>query len=683
LDTNNHKGGDIVDRLLTEADKLYQMGLVQQAADTLHLTLEQFPGEKRARHALAQILIDGHRFDDALDLLKQIPDSDRGPRTLELTGGCLMGLGRLDESRACAGKLLSKNTKSTPGLSLMGRLATKQGDQAAAEDYFSRAIQSGPDHGSALVHLGVIKWKRGQTVKALDLIENGFSKNPTDMMAATTYHAVVTELGVFGKAEADFKAAVKNNPYNERLQHLLIDVLLQQQKYPAAFSQVKKALAVFGAGDGLVAAAKKVKSLAGQKAVRNEDKNACRLSVCMIVKNEAAHLARCLRSVEPVADEIVVVDTGSSDHSRDVAALFDARIFDFEWVDDFAKARNFSVSKACGEWVLSLDADEAISSQDHAALRKLVGQTVPKGVAYSIVTRNYMNRVNAQGWLPNDGQYKDEEAGYGWIPSEKVRLFQKLDGIRFEYPVHEMVEPALEQLGIEIRPCDIPVHHYGKLDERNSTAKGRRYYRIGLKKLAELDHNILALRELAIQAVNLEEYEDAVSLWQKVVTLQPEKADAYLNLGTVYWHLARYQEAVEAAQKAMELAPDLKEAPFNYCLSLLYLGHAQEAVPVLENLVMDFPAYAPGRFMLAASLCCAGQSLQGEQKLEILKHSQLGPGLAISCHTLAQGLQAAGQVEYARAVLNAAIQTDNASEEIFELLKTCKDTTGAVGFYPS
>jgi tetratricopeptide (TPR) repeat protein len=189
-----------------------------------------------------------------------------------------------------------------------------------------------------------------------------------------------------------------------------------------------------------------------------------------------------------------------------------------------------------------------------------------------------------------------------------------------------------------------------------------------------LDNNILALRELAIQAVNLEEYEDAVSLWQKVVKLQPEKADAYLNLGTVYWNLARYQEAVGAAQKAMALAPDLKEAPFNYCLSLLHLGRAQEAVPVLENLVLYFPAYASARFMLAASLCCAGRSLQGEQKLEILKHSQLGPGLAISCHTLAQGLQAAGQVEYAMAVLDAAIQTDNGSEEILALLKDCQDT---------
>jgi Flp pilus assembly protein TadD len=438
--------------------------------------------------------------------------------------------------------------------------------------------------------------------------------------------------------------------------------------------ETQKALAFFGARDGLIAAAKKVKVLAGQGVPENTPKKECLLSVCMIVKNEAAHLAKCLQSVKPVADEIIVVDTGSTDHSKDIADLFDARIFDFEWVDDFAKAKNFAVSKARGEWVFSLDADEVISPRDHAALRKLVGKTTSKDVAYSIVTRNYMNRVNAVGWSPNDGKYIDEEAGYGWFPSEKVRLFPNHADIRLEYPVHEMVEPALERLGIQIRPCDIPVHHYGKLDEHSSIAKGKRYYRIGIRKLAEMAHSIEAVRELAIQAVNLEEYGDAVSLWQKVVGLQPDMADAYLNLGTAYWNLGKYQEALEEAQKAMDLAPDMKEAPFNYCLNLLHLGCAQAAIPVLENLVTDFPEYTSARFLLAAALCCDGLSSKGMQALENLKRTQLGPGLAISCYTLAKGLRAAGQGEFAESVLDAAIQTDNANEDVLALLADCQDT---------
>ena len=671
MNTNDPHAGGIVDRLLSEADKLYQMGQVQKAADILFQTIEQYPGDRRAAHALTEMLIDGNQFEEGLNLLQQIPDSDRCPKTMELTCGCLIGLGRLDEAEAYIRKILSDDPGSASGLNLMGRLAFQQGDRVRAEKYFKQAITSTSDCGSAMVHLGIIQWDRGQTGAALDLIEKGFSHNPTDMVAAATYHAAVTGLGVFERSEREFKAAVNNNPHNERLHNLLIDVLLRQQKYPAALGEIQGALATFGANDGLITTAEKVKTLAGQGFIETKNKNGCRLSVCMIIKDEAPHLAKCLLKVKPVADEIIIVDTGSTDLSKDIAGIFDAKIFDFEWVDDFAKAKNFAISKASGDWILSLDADEVISPRDHAALRRLVGKASRIPVAYSIVTRNYMNRFNAVGWSPNDGKYIDEEAGYGWFPSEKVRLFPNHANIRFEYPVHEMVEPALERLGIEIRPYHIPIHHYGKLDERNSTAKGQRYYRIGIKKLAEMDQSIVALRELAIQAVNLEEYKDAVSLWQKIIALEPEMADAHLNLGTAYWNLGKYWEAVDSTQTAMQLAPDMKEAPFNYCLSLLHIGHAKSAIPVLESLVANFPEYPSARFLLAAALCCAGQSPEGMEGLEGLKQSELGPGLAISCHTLAQGLRSAGQSEYALAIIDAAIQTDNANEDVLALLENC------------
>ncbi len=653
----DHYTAGVRDRLLSESDKLYQMGRIEQAVEILQHTIEHYPGDQRTRHAFVEMLIDGNQFEDGLALLQKIPDTDRNQRTLEFKARCLMGLNRMDDAKGSVEKILSENPLSAPGLNLMGQLAYLQGDQDEANDLFKQVIQAEPDYGPALVNLGIIQWERAREEVALDLLEKGFLSDPTDFRAATTYHAAVTELNAFERAEGVFRIGIKHCPYNERVQYLLIDVLVNQQKYPAALTEVQKALAQFGVSDGLVAAAEKIKSLAGQGAVVNKNKNGCRLSVCLIVKDEDAHLAKCLLSIQPVADEIIVVDTGSTDHSKAIAGLFGAHVFDFKWVADFAKAKNYSISKACGDWILSLDADEAISPLDYGALRKLVDKTAPKNIAYSIVTRNYMNRVNAVGWSPNDGKYRDEEAGYGWFPSAKVRLFPNDDRIRFEYPVHEMVEPALERLGIDIQPCRIPVHHYGKLDERSSAAKGKIYYQIGIKKLTEMAHSVVAVRELAIQAANLEEYEDAVSLWQQVIGLQPEMADAYVNMGTAYWNLGKYHEAVASAQKAMELAPDMKEAPFNYCLSLLHLGQARTAVPALQSLVAQFPEYLPARFLLAAARCCAGQSQKGIEGLENLKHSQLGSGLAISCQTLAQGLQSAGQTDYAQAILDAAHQT--------------------------
>ena len=78
----------------------------------------------------------------------------------------------------------------------------------------------------------------------------------------------------------------------------------------------------------------------------------------MIVKNEEETLPRCLVSVKPVVDEMIVVDTGSTDRTKEIARVFGAKVFDYEWADDFSGARNFSLSKAKGNWILILDADE-------------------------------------------------------------------------------------------------------------------------------------------------------------------------------------------------------------------------------------------------------------------------------------------------------------------------------------
>ena len=81
------------------------------------------------------------------------------------------------------------------------------------------------------------------------------------------------------------------------------------------------------------------------------------ISLCMIAKNEDADLANCLDSVKDIANEIIIVDTGSTDKTKAIAKKFNAKIFDFKWVDDFSAARNESLKHAAKEWILILDAD--------------------------------------------------------------------------------------------------------------------------------------------------------------------------------------------------------------------------------------------------------------------------------------------------------------------------------------
>lgn len=88
------------------------------------------------------------------------------------------------------------------------------------------------------------------------------------------------------------------------------------------------------------------------------------VSVCMIVKNEEEKLARCLDSILPYSFEIVIVDTGSTDRTKEVAANYTDKIYDFSWNDDFSAARNFSISKASYDWIFILDSDEYVKNLD-------------------------------------------------------------------------------------------------------------------------------------------------------------------------------------------------------------------------------------------------------------------------------------------------------------------------------
>ncbi|MCS1350950.1 glycosyltransferase [Mechercharimyces sp. CAU 1602] len=101
------------------------------------------------------------------------------------------------------------------------------------------------------------------------------------------------------------------------------------------------------------------------------------ISLCMIVKNEEEVLERCLRSVEGIVDEWIIVDTGSSDRTKEIAAQFSEQVYDFTWIDDFSAARNFAFSLASKDFILWLDADDVLPSEHHAELKKIKSSLAP------------------------------------------------------------------------------------------------------------------------------------------------------------------------------------------------------------------------------------------------------------------------------------------------------------------
>ncbi len=145
------------------------------------------------------------------------------------------------------------------------------------------------------------------------------------------------------------------------------------------------------------------------------------ISVCMIVKNEEERLARCLDSLGSIPDEIVIVDTGSTDKTKSIARQYTAKVYDYEWCDDFASARNFSLSKAEHEYVYVADADEVLDDDNRARFLQLKDALLPE---VEVVEVGYLNKTSFS---------TTENFELDFRP----KLFRRLRSFQFSDPIHE------------------------------------------------------------------------------------------------------------------------------------------------------------------------------------------------------------------------------------------------------
>jgi GT2 family glycosyltransferase/Flp pilus assembly protein TadD len=653
----------------------FEKGNTRQGVALFLDAIRHSPRAAGVYHQFAECLIHCGRHQQAKEVLEEVPGIAPDLRTLELKAYAAEGLENDSEALRLADEVLRLNGASAAALNLKGVLAYRNGDMANAEKFYRRAIDAEPSFGEPYTNLAVLQW-RSEPDAALALFERAFILSPDVTDIAANYHAAVSQSGMYARAEVVFHEARHLYPHNKNICFKYIDTLLKQGKFALAMAEVEAAMVVFGAEEGTLEAALSIRKKLGPVTIDGNGGKKSTVSLCMIVKNEEAHLARCLQSVKPVVDEMVLVDTGSGDRTKDVASAFGAKVYDFSWSDDFAAARNYALEKASGAWTLHLDADEVLSPLDYEAFRKLLQRSKSISTGYIFNTRNYTWDVNQMGWQANDGKYA-EEAGAGWTPSEKVRLFPRDHRIRFEFPVHELVEPSLKRCGMAMQRCAIPVHHYGKLDRQQCSDKEEAYYLIGKKKLAETGDDPVALRELAIQAEVLGKHAEAIDLWERFIVLQPANAAAYVNMGIVHSHTGNFEAVRDTAEKALALAPQLKEAHYNYALAQLRLGCTEDAVRVLEKLLKRNMDYPPAEFLLAAAYCCEGKKTSGRQLLERLRQSVIGPSLDGRCVELARGFVESGRSDFACSLLEATMDCGCAGLKLTEFYASLQKETMA------
>lgn len=168
------------------------------------------------------------------------------------------------------------------------------------------------------------------------------------------------------------------------------------------------------------------------------------ISLCMIVKNEEKVLARCLDSIADLMDEIIIVDTGSTDRTKKIAERYTDKIYDFEWIDDFSAARNFSFAKATKDYIYVADADEVIDEENRRKFRDLKQVLLPE---IEIVQMKYCNQ------LSNGTAYNFDE-------EYRPKLYKRLREFTWIEPVHEMVrlDPVVYDSEIDIRHMPETIH---------------------------------------------------------------------------------------------------------------------------------------------------------------------------------------------------------------------------------
>ena len=278
------------------------------------------------------------------------------------------------------------------------------------------------------------------------------------------------------------------------------------------------------------------------------------LSLCMITKNEEVHLARCLESVRDLADEMILVDTGSTDRTVEVARSYGARVLHFTWQDDFSLARNYSLEAAGGEWILVLDADESIAARDHERIRAWLRREELNAV--TAPQRHYLPSAFVVGWQPGPGEYEEGEPYAGYVDVAARRLFRNRPSLRFRSRVHEELVSSDPHKPLAQAHGDWVIHHFGKAGSPGLLrAKADAYLRMGLLKVSDAPQDPRAHFELGVQYAELQDWDAAIPCFERALALKPGFRDSHLRLATCYRQRGDYGKALDALAIAEQTLP--------------------------------------------------------------------------------------------------------------------------------
>ncbi|MCZ6635617.1 MAG: glycosyltransferase [bacterium] len=479
---------------------------------------------------------------------------------------------------------------------VQGEILSRLGDREAEEQAYLLALEQNADCYQALNNLGALKQKGGELEKALGYYEQALKLAPEVETVRENVERMKRQIGTSDEFDTPL---------------------------PSGISQTRA-------------------------------KDGGRLSLCMIAGNEEARLGQCLESVQRLVDEIVVVDTGSTDRTVEIAKEYGAKLGYFEWCDDFAAARNASLKLATGDWIMWLDPDDVLPEECHAQIRAVMKEGLGKKVAYFFVL---------------------DDQGYEPVTCLQMRLFPNLPGIEFRMPIHEQVTPSLAEVGVRCEPTDIRVVHTGYTSPEVVSKKQQRYLGIMEKWLETHPEDYIVRSHAAMTYYVRGPIEKAVANYERILADGDAEADrnlviqttAELFLGRCYMREKAYETALAHLLKAREL--DDQYAVTNMTLGECYtrLKRPQEGLQALEQALkfedqVTFSATDPAalrystRFFKAQNLEALGRLEEGAKWYR--QASEADPKRSGALGGLSTVLRKLGRMVEAVHAIEAALERD-------------------------
>lgn len=307
--------------------------------------------------------------------------------------------------------------------------------------------------------------------------------------------------------------------------------------------------------------------------------NTVRLSACLIVRDNERTIRPCLDSLRPWVDEIVVVDTGSVDATAEICREAGARVFHWAWRDDFAAARNQSLSHAWGEWIFCIDSDDTLPAECGRRLRELALREHPDDLL------GFVAQVHCPGKRPWEGSAVDH-----------VKLFRNHRELEYEFRIHEQILPAIRRAGGRVEWTDIHVVHSGA--DRSPAGWRRKYERdlriLKLEQQARPDHPFVLFNfGMTYLSQVGDELRAAESLRRCLKVSDPQDSHlrkAYALLVEAETRMGRADQASEVCRQGLALFPDDLELRFRRALLDQSAGRFEVAEAGYLDLIEGAPA---------------------------------------------------------------------------------------------